>query len=92
MKNSTKMLAAAGLLAGGTLGLLFAPQKGADTRRKIAKDLRRMAVLLEGPCNKNQLMAIKERLERHKQNLDSCLQKINSKLDKTESRDMKTAI
>ena len=45
MKNITKMLIAlgAGLLAGGVLGVLFAPDKGAETRRKIrekGKDLK----------------------------------------------------
>lgn len=37
MKNITKILIAlgAGLLAGGVLGVLFAPDKGAETRRKI---------------------------------------------------------
>lgn len=37
MKNITKILIAlgAGVLAGGVLGVLFAPDKGAETRRKI---------------------------------------------------------
>jgi gas vesicle protein len=40
MKNITKFLIAlgAGLLAGGVLGLLFAPNKGAETRRKIREE------------------------------------------------------
>jgi gas vesicle protein len=37
MKNITKILIAlgAGVLAGGVLGVLFAPDKGAETRRKM---------------------------------------------------------
>jgi gas vesicle protein len=40
MKNITKVLIAlgAGLLAGGVLGLLFAPDKGAETRRKMREN------------------------------------------------------
>ncbi|MFZ9694772.1 MAG: YtxH domain-containing protein [Chitinophagaceae bacterium] len=40
MKNITKILIAlgAGLLAGGVLGMLFAPNKGAETRRKIREE------------------------------------------------------
>lgn len=39
MKNSTKMLAsvAIGVVAGNVLALLSAPDKGKDTRKKIAK-------------------------------------------------------
>jgi gas vesicle protein len=40
MKNITKILIAlgAGLLAGGVLGVLFAPDKGAETRRKMREN------------------------------------------------------
>ena len=38
MKNSSKVLIAlgAGLAIGGVLGVLFAPGKGSDTRKKIS--------------------------------------------------------
>ncbi|HEU4574898.1 MAG TPA: YtxH domain-containing protein [Chitinophagaceae bacterium] len=38
MKNSSKVLIAlgAGIAIGGLLGVLFAPDKGKDTRKKIA--------------------------------------------------------
>lgn len=44
MKNITKILIAlgAGLLAGGVLGMLFAPNKGAETRRKIREESKRL--------------------------------------------------
>ena len=39
MKNSTKILAAAalGVVAGSLIGMLFAPDKGQETRKKVAK-------------------------------------------------------
>jgi gas vesicle protein len=39
MKNSSKILIAlgAGIAVGGVLGLLFAPDKGVETRTKIAQ-------------------------------------------------------
>ena len=38
MKTSSKILVAlgAGLVVGGVLGVLFAPDKGAETRKKIS--------------------------------------------------------
>ena len=45
MKNTSKMLIAlgAGLAIGGVLGVLFAPDKGANTRHKIAENGKKLA-------------------------------------------------
>ena len=45
MKNTSKILVAlgAGLVIGGLLGVLFAPDKGSVTRQKIAEDSKKLA-------------------------------------------------
>ena len=45
MKNNSKILIAfaAGAVAGAVLGILFAPQKGSDTRQKITDEGKKMA-------------------------------------------------
>jgi gas vesicle protein len=45
MKNTSKMLIAlgAGLAIGGVLGVLFAPDKGTNTRHKIAENGKKLA-------------------------------------------------
>ena len=45
MKTSSKILIAvgAGLLVGGIAGVLFAPDKGSETRRKIADTGKKLA-------------------------------------------------
>ena len=45
MKNTSKILIAlgAGLAIGGLLGVLFAPDKGSETRHKIAEGSKRFA-------------------------------------------------
>lgn len=45
MKNSSKVLIAlgTGLVIGGVLGVLFAPDAGAETRRKMAESGKKFA-------------------------------------------------
>ena len=50
MTNTSKVLIAlgAGLLVGGVLGILFAPDKGSETRRKIANAPKDLADKIKG--------------------------------------------
>jgi gas vesicle protein len=45
MNNNSKMVAAAvaGIAAGAVLGILFAPDKGSETRKKIADQGKKLA-------------------------------------------------
>ena len=77
MKNSTKILAAAaiGVVAGGVLRLLFAPDKGDETRKKISKQSDKMLKTIKAGFGKEKMARLKEKLENK-------LQKLNLKIDK----------
>ena len=55
MKGDSLFAFVAGAAAGLTLGLLFAPEKGTDTREKIAEILRKKGIKL-GKKEMNQLV------------------------------------
>jgi len=79
MKKSSKLLAA--MAAGSVLGVLFAPAKGSDTRKKIDDQAKKLKKLLRGRgSSKEQLTMVKEKLEKHKERLEKHLQKINSRI------------
>ena len=71
MKNSTKILAAMalGLAAGGLLGLFFAPDKGEETRKKVARKGREMMDTINEEFSKEKIAGMKEKLENKLQNL-----------------------
>jgi gas vesicle protein len=77
MKKSTKLLAATSILAGGALGVLFAPDKGFETRKKLNRKLEKLSSI-GGSCRKEKLIIVREKLEEHRQRLNRHLEKINS--------------
>ena len=86
MKNSTKILAASaiGVVAGTVLGLLFAPDKGNETRKKIAKQSGKMVKTIKKGFGR-------ERMAKMKVKLENKLQKINSKMEEFQKEDAKHA-
>ncbi|AXY74050.1 YtxH domain-containing protein [Paraflavitalea soli] len=54
MKNSSKILVALaiGAVAGAIAGILFAPDKGTETRRKLSEEGKKMAEGLKNQCCK----------------------------------------
>lgn len=67
MNNNAKILAAlgAGLAAGAILGVLFAPDKGKETRNKINQQGQKLANAVKEKINKG-----KEKLNTLKSDLD----------------------
>ena len=75
MKNPAKMITAIaiGVVAGSVVSLLFAPDAGKNTRKKIAKKGDTALKNIKGEFNKARLDKIKNKLE-------SKLEKVNSKI------------
>lgn len=66
MNDTTKILVAfaAGAVVGAAVGVLFAPDKGSETRRKIAEEGKKIAGSM-----KNKFLAGKERFENLKEEI-----------------------
>jgi len=88
MKKSSKLLVAAGLAAGGALGALLAPDKGSETRKKLNKEVRRLARLMNGKCKEEKLKIAKEKLEEHKERVEMHIQRINEKIAEYEAGEL----
>ncbi|HET7115957.1 MAG TPA: YtxH domain-containing protein [Hanamia sp.] len=67
MNNNSKILvaAAAGMVAGAVLGILFAPDKGAETREEINEQIKKLAGSVESTFNKgkDKFHEIKDKVE-----------------------------
>jgi gas vesicle protein len=66
MNETTKILLAfaAGALVGAAVGVLFAPDKGSETRRKIAEEGKKIAGSM-----KNKILAGKEKFDNLKEGI-----------------------
>jgi len=75
MNTSGKILAAvaAGIAAGAVLGILFAPDKGTETRRKISEQGKKIADGIKIKINKG-----KEKFNDLKEDIE---QKVKEKMD-----------
>jgi gas vesicle protein len=71
MKNTSKVLIAlgAGLAIGGLLGILFAPDKGSETRKKISDTGKKFAD------------KINQKVKLGKEKIEEELNKVNGKLE-----------
>ncbi|MFT3845265.1 MAG: YtxH domain-containing protein [Lacibacter sp.] len=71
MNNLTKIAiaAAAGVVAGGVLGILFAPDKGVDTRKKIVDNGKKVADAVKEKMNSLKVN-IKDKAEASKNNVE----------------------
>ncbi len=74
MKNTSKVLIAlgAGLAIGGILGVLFAPDKGVNTRHKIAENGKKIAEKF-----KHKVKAGKEKMEEHLSRVNGELEEVS---------------
>ncbi|MBI5371935.1 MAG: YtxH domain-containing protein [Sphingobacteriales bacterium] len=74
MKNTSKILIAlgAGMAIGGILGVLFAPDKGVNTRQKIAENGKKIAEKF-----KNRVKAGKEKMEEHLSRVNGELEEVS---------------
>lgn len=77
MNNATRtaILVLASMAAGAALGVLFAPEEGAETRKKIVKRGQKMAGMIEESMHEGL-----ESLEDMKSTLNKQLHKINDKI------------
>lgn len=75
MENSTKIITATavGVVVGGVIGLLFAPEKGEDTRKDISQKGKTFFQKINDQMSK-------EKLSELKQEFETQLEKINEKI------------
>jgi gas vesicle protein len=84
MNNTGKVLLGVltGIVAGGLLGVLFAPEKGSDTRKKISKKSGDYADALKGKFN-DFLDSITEKFEKVKEEVTDFAEHTEAKMKKS---------
>ncbi|HEY6063280.1 MAG TPA: YtxH domain-containing protein [Chitinophagaceae bacterium] len=85
MNNSGKILAAvaAGIAAGAVLGILFAPDKGSETRRKISEQGKKMADGIKVKINQGK-EKFEDLKERGKEKFDDLKERFEHKKNEKE--------
>ena len=78
MTNNAKIIAvlAAGIAAGAVLGILFAPDKGSETRKKVSEEGKRLAQTLKEKFNR-----VKERTEEVAGTIQQSIDELEAKAD-----------
>jgi len=78
MTNNAKIIAvlAAGVAAGAVLGILFAPDKGSETRKKVSEEGKRLAQTLKEKFNR-----VKERTEEVAGTIQQSIDELEAKAD-----------
>lgn len=78
--NSVKLIGALliGAAIGGTLGILFAPDKGSETRKKIAGKSNDLTDTLKEKFNEF-LDSISEKFDKVKEDISDCTEEAKSK-------------
>jgi gas vesicle protein len=76
MTNTAKIITAiaAGAVAGAVLGVLFAPDKGTETRRKVSEEGKRLA------------QTLREKFNRMKERSDDVVGTIQESIDELEAK------
>jgi len=78
MTNNAKIIAvlAAGVAAGAVLGILVAPDKGSETRKKVSEEGKRLAQTLKEKFNR-----VKERTEEVAGTIQQSIDELEAKAD-----------
>ena len=79
MTNTGKIITAllAGAAAGAVLGILFAPEKGSETRKKVSDEGKRLAQSLKEKFN-----LAREKYEEGKSNLQQSMEEMEARSDR----------